>query len=115
MTLVMLFTIFLFLCYDRLVEKRQQKVLNQAVQSTAIVTSLFPKQIRDKLLQEEGHDSNKPSASKNSKISSKLKSFMSEGGDTNQLQDRNLAELYPHCTGKRFIERYERQISFSFR
>jgi hypothetical protein len=38
---VFLFTIIMFLLYDRLVERRQQLVLAKATQSTAIVSSLF--------------------------------------------------------------------------
>lgn len=38
---VFLFTIAMFLCYDRLVERRQRVVLARATQSTAIVSSLF--------------------------------------------------------------------------
>ena len=38
---VFLFTLFVFVVYDCLVEKRQQKVLKHATQSTAIVSSLF--------------------------------------------------------------------------
>ena len=41
MAVVFLFTIGMFLLYDRLVERRQSIVLAQATQSTAIVSSLF--------------------------------------------------------------------------
>ena len=49
--MVFLFTIFMFLIYDWLVERRQKLVLAKATQSTAIVSSLFPKNVRDRLLQ----------------------------------------------------------------
>ena len=42
-----------FQWYDRLVEYRQKIVLKKAIQSTKIVSSLFPKNVRDKLLQKE--------------------------------------------------------------
>lgn len=38
-----IFMICMFLCYDQLVERRQKVVLQKATQSTAIVSSLFPK------------------------------------------------------------------------
>ena len=41
MTVVFMFTIGMFLFYDRLVERRQSIVLAQATRSTAIVSSLF--------------------------------------------------------------------------
>eukprot|EP00977_Amphora_coffeiformis_P021283 scaffold9134_cov170-Amphora_coffeaeformis.AAC.7 len=37
--------------YDRLVERRQQLVLRTAEKSNAIVTSLFPSQVRDRLME----------------------------------------------------------------
>ena len=42
---------FMFLFYDRLVEWRQSIVLMQAAQTTAIVASIFPDVVRDRLLQ----------------------------------------------------------------
>jgi hypothetical protein len=50
--LVFLFTSAVFLLYDRFVTKRQDKVQKVAAHSTAIVTSLFPAQVRDKLFQQ---------------------------------------------------------------
>jgi hypothetical protein len=102
----MIFTVALFLCYDRLVEKRQKKVLNQAVQSTSIVTSLFPKQIHEKLLQEEDnhHKKNKNASSSNKNYNSKLPSkFKNMMGDTSHVREQQIADLYPHCSGKFFV------------
>jgi hypothetical protein len=47
---VLLFAIMMFFVYDHLVERRQSLVLRKAVQSTAIVSSLFPKTVRDRLM-----------------------------------------------------------------
>lgn len=47
---VLLFSIVMFFVYDHLVERRQTLVLRKAVQSTAIVSSLFPKTVRDRLM-----------------------------------------------------------------
>jgi hypothetical protein len=47
----LVFTSLVFLLYDRLVERRQKKVMSTAVQSSAIVSSLFPSQVRDRLFQ----------------------------------------------------------------
>jgi len=41
--IVFAFAIIVFLCYNRNVERRQQKIFKQATQSTAIVSSIFPK------------------------------------------------------------------------
>ena len=47
---VLLFAMAMFIFYDYLVERRQTLVLRKAVQSTAIVSSLFPKTVRDRLM-----------------------------------------------------------------
>jgi hypothetical protein len=43
------FVSLVFLMYDRMVERRQATVMNTAVRSTAIVSSLFPSEVRDRL------------------------------------------------------------------
>lgn len=95
--MVFVFTIIMFLVYNRLVEKRQHIILNKAAQSTAIVSSLFPKQVRDRLFKEE---TDIPSKS----ASHRLKTFLS--GDVNPgsmpnnslLAGSQIADLFPHCT-----------------
>ena len=49
---VFFFTIFVFAVYDALVQRRQHKVLATALQTTAIVKSLFPKEVANRLLAE---------------------------------------------------------------
>jgi hypothetical protein len=50
---VFAFTSAVFVMYDCFVRQRQQKVNRVAVKSNAIVTSLFPAQVRDKLFQDK--------------------------------------------------------------
>lgn len=50
---VFCFTSAVFIVYDVTVAKRQQIVLNRAVASGAIVSSLFPSQVRDELYKEK--------------------------------------------------------------
>jgi Adenylate and Guanylate cyclase catalytic domain len=47
--LIFLFTSTLFLLYDYMVERRQKKLMNRAVRSSAIVSSLFPAVVRDRI------------------------------------------------------------------
>lgn len=47
---VFLVTSLVFVLYDRLVQRRQEKVLDSAERTGAIVSSLFPSEIRDKLI-----------------------------------------------------------------
>ena len=51
--LIFTFTTIVFVLYDYLVEQRQQKVYKTAVRSTAIVSSLFPSTVRDRLYVEQ--------------------------------------------------------------
>jgi Na+-translocating ferredoxin:NAD+ oxidoreductase RnfG subunit len=51
--LVFAFTSVVFVIYDWYVTKRQRKVHQVAATSSAIVTSLFPAQVRDKLYQNQ--------------------------------------------------------------
>jgi hypothetical protein len=47
--LIFVFTSATFLLYDWMVERRQQKVMATAAQSSAIVSSLFPSTVLDRL------------------------------------------------------------------
>ena len=100
--MVFIFTICVFILYNKLVEKRQVLVLSKAVHSTAIVSSLFPKQVHDRLMmqQQQEHDEKKNQTLNNT---SRLKSFLNNntslglpggGGST----ARPIADLFPHCT-----------------
>jgi hypothetical protein len=53
------FTSLIFVVYDWLVEKRQSALMTTAVQSSAIVSSLFPSSVRDRLFHtDEAKESN---------------------------------------------------------
>jgi len=82
---VFVFTAIVFLIYNRFVERRQALVMDQAVKSTAIVTSLFPETVRDRLMDSE-HASGK----------SRLKTFLNDNGANAGSQP--IADLFPHCT-----------------
>ena len=72
---IFVFTAVMFFVYDRLVERRQRIVMKTAVKSSQIVSSLFPKQIRDRLFAEEGQDGPVHGTK------TKLKSFLAGSGD----------------------------------
>jgi hypothetical protein len=48
--LIFVLTAAMFLTYDCLVQQRQKKVMESALKTNAIVSSLFPKEVRDRLL-----------------------------------------------------------------
>ena len=51
---IILFTTGIFLLYNLFVEKRQQIVLDTVVKTKAVVKSLFPANVRDRLIEEAG-------------------------------------------------------------
>eukprot|EP00934_Nitzschia_sp_Nitz4_P001016 Nitzschia sp. Nitz4//scaffold47_size129522//37125//41121//NITZ4_003544-RA/size129522-augustus-gene-0.3-mRNA-1//1//CDS//3329552779//1016//frame0 len=50
---IFIFTIAVFLMYDCLVERRQNKVMSTATRSTAIVSSLFPRGVAERLMDDQ--------------------------------------------------------------
>jgi class 3 adenylate cyclase len=89
--IAMAFAVLMFIVYDRLVEKRQSIVLRTANQSSAIVSSLFPKNVTDRLLQ-----SGLASTGKGLTAKSRLKSFLSDSQDNQGLQP--IADLFLETT-----------------
>jgi hypothetical protein len=99
------FTVTVFLLYDYMVERRQQKVMNTAVRTNAIVAQLFPSMIRDRIYPtEDVVATQKTFKLTNSKT--KLKSFLNEGlsskNDETEASAMKatappIAELFPEC------------------
>eukprot|EP00934_Nitzschia_sp_Nitz4_P005986 Nitzschia sp. Nitz4//scaffold53_size117307//369//2626//NITZ4_003750-RA/size117307-augustus-gene-0.89-mRNA-1//1//CDS//3329554145//5976//frame0 len=99
---IFLFTSAVFAAYDIIVEKRQDKVLSTAVKSSAIVSSLFPSNVRGRLYETDlttsenerppqyfGHLSN---FLRNQKLKQK------EGDDSMASASAPIADLFPHTT-----------------
>lgn len=99
---VFLFTMLLFVLYDRLVERRQKLIHDRAVQSTAIVSSLFPQAVTEKLIR-DGPNGNLPLAAYQSPYK-KLASFLTDGesdmddGASVMSNDKPIADFFPNCT-----------------
>jgi hypothetical protein len=92
--IVFAFTAFLFVVYDRLVERRQNLVMRKAAQTNAIVASLFPENVRDRLIEQAAAKiDEKNFVSQNRR----LKGYLS-GGDNETIGDTPIADLFPHCT-----------------
>jgi hypothetical protein len=100
-----------FLVYDHLVQQRQQQAQEQAEKSEAIVQSMFPAEIRDRLFKGEGKDASKRSDGDEPKETQKfegqkfrLKTFL----DTEEALDaensgiikesKPIADLFPNTT-----------------
>jgi hypothetical protein len=98
---IFLLTSFCFLGYDKLVADRQQKVVQTAQQSNAIISSLFPSNIRDRLFVDGANGMVGPTKAR-------LKHFLhdedepsnSRVGDmrSNLTTDKPIADLFTDCT-----------------
>jgi hypothetical protein len=106
--LVFFFTILLFMIYDRLVERRQALVLQKALQSTAIVSSLFPKNVRERIMNSVGNGGKDQAGSglesmsiqeklRQSKIGQEASSYFGEQAEMYNTRDA-IADLFPNCT-----------------
>jgi hypothetical protein len=105
--------------YDWLVEERQKVIMEHAMQSGAIVSSLFPSQVRDRLFRrnsndlpnEHQNDSQQPYASDDGSFSllepasNRLKSYLDRAdnkgtaiGAPNTNDSKPIADLFPNCT-----------------
>ena len=92
-----------FLVYDTFVSRRNAKVMGAAIRSTAIVSSLFPSQVRDRLYAAPAGDG----ANAVGSSSAKLRRFMDRTGSPDQagmdsdaviLDSKPIADLFPDTT-----------------
>jgi class 3 adenylate cyclase/ferritin-like metal-binding protein YciE len=95
------FTIIVFAVYDAMVQRRQHKVLATAQQTTAIVKSLFPKEVANRLLEEaEQNWSGKRGSTTGAK--SQLKQFLDSGDDSDMVggatKSKPIADFFPEVT-----------------
>jgi hypothetical protein len=111
----------LLLRYNCLVEERQERVLRQAINSTLIVSSLFPEGVHDRLLEttsmgisaiqeycEEEEDDHSTDSSRKSGLKSKgpkllpmnaaTRESVTPYGDSKTLESKPIADFFPNCT-----------------
>ena len=88
-----------FCVYDMFVQRRNNKLIDRAARSNAIVSSMFPGAIRDRLI---GNDSSDGITKRNSGGNGKrkLKTFLNEGGsgEDNDTNAKPLADLFLETT-----------------
>lgn len=98
--MVMIFFVVVFVVYDRFVQHRQERVLAKAARSNAIVASLFPSNVRDRILRDAESQVVKKEMSKKLGTTGKsqLKSYLDGTGQTEEDGSKPIADLFPHCT-----------------
>eukprot|EP00977_Amphora_coffeiformis_P003232 scaffold599_cov180-Amphora_coffeaeformis.AAC.3 len=89
---VFVFCAIVFLAYDCMVERRQRLVLNRAVQSTAVVSSLFPEKVRERLMEEHAEKPKEKKAKANawnaSTADKSLAEFLNHSGEFGNVPSR---------------------------
>lgn len=86
----------IFIMYDMFVRRQNAKIVDAAARSNAILSSLFPSQVRDRLLA-----SNEGNKQKGSKLQSLLQSdglnYDCDDAE-NMLKSKHIADLFPETT-----------------
>ncbi|CAJ1963516.1 unnamed protein product [Cylindrotheca closterium] len=93
---VFLFTIFVFMAYDYLVDRHQKNLAEKATRTTAIVSSLFPKIVRDRLFEEQTKASPLPKK-RQFMNRPQLLSVQESSRNVNKVQG-SIADLFPNTT-----------------
>ena len=105
--LIFVVTASVFAVYDFFVQKRQRKVMDAAKRTNAVVASLFPENVRDRILRgaaDELADELKKSSNKKWGTPSKmqLKAFTNEEDERDQVGNafgsKPIADLFPEAT-----------------
>jgi Adenylate and Guanylate cyclase catalytic domain len=99
---IFLFTSLIFILYDCWVELRQRRLLQVAEQSSAILSSLFPSNVRDRLfLTESGNEKSTRNVGRHAfqPIKSRLKSYLENDTANNSNQSSSpIADFFPEAT-----------------
>jgi Adenylate and Guanylate cyclase catalytic domain len=96
---VFLFTTMMFLVYDRLVERRQALFLHRAIQSSAIVSSLFPHNVVERLMLPAKPEGSLSTSVQYSSNSQRLKHFLvGRNYDGADAGIQPVADLFPFAT-----------------
>jgi class 3 adenylate cyclase len=103
---IFVFTSIVFAIYDCKVERRQQTVMFTATRTNAIVSSLFPTAVRDKMMGNDKVRENKfhfptriPPIGPRASLSNDLSILLASDDDrTNNHSSTPLADLYPNTT-----------------
>ena len=97
-----LFTIMagIFVMYDRFVQTRNDKVVYSAARSNAIVSSLFPSNVRARLLAEQEEETNIQKNGKNGTIRGFLSGEVKQDDECENhvYKTKPIADLFPETT-----------------
>lgn len=83
-------TLLLMIAYDVTVNRRQEKTMKIALRSNAVVSSLFPQAVRDRIM-EDAMDQQNSKGNGNGKTKN-------ESNEDDNLEDRPIADFYPNVS-----------------
>lgn len=89
-----------FVVYDIFVKRRNSNLVLSSARNNALITSMFPRHIRDQMLQQKAKERSKKQARRSLTKSDKMKGFLN-GSDQLENEDKSskpLAELYLETT-----------------
>jgi len=90
------FASFIFVLYDYTVETRQRTVMRNALKTNAIVSSLFPAQIANQLIENKEVNEKKGGYMSNKQ---RLKTFLNDGADKSTMgHEKPMADLFTATT-----------------
>ena len=92
-TFVMVF--FVYFIYDMMVHNRNEMMIVNAAQASAIVTEMVPSHLRDRLLKDKAGEQ---VAKKRTKSGSNLKAFLNEASTSAGAPEKPLADLFLETT-----------------
>ena len=109
--MIFVFTTMVFLVYDWAVQRRQWMIIRAARKTQAIVSSLFPKNVQDRIMkdvdEEVNRDANKPLIMRGNRTKDQLQNFL-KGKDANEEDEEDIAagikrskpiaDLFPEAT-----------------
>lgn len=109
---IFIFTAFVFLAYDWTVQLRQNKVLKTATRTQAIVSSLFPKNVQERIFKDVEEEVKQEEQGKitgrfrGNRTKDQLRNFLTDGdGEKKQtfekhasLKSKPIADLFPEAT-----------------
>jgi hypothetical protein len=106
MALIFVFAITTFIVYNHLVERRQNIVLDSAEKSNAIVSSLFPQSIHERLLQSHANSVDPKMTRTGGFFSNnrRIKMFLSgesvedDEDDEDEIDVKPIADTFPHTS-----------------
>jgi hypothetical protein len=103
--LVFVFTAMVFVLYDCLVQRRQDKVMATAKRTNDIVSSLFPSNVRDRILKDAEEQAEQDMQNKKGFFGAapknQLKNFLDDEGNAGNssgqaFDTKPIADLFPH-------------------